>query len=116
VEHHEKGEAVMVELDLSAAQVARDRAVAVVEANASEAFSVQAFSALCAVAAREETLIVDDIWVELGEDAPETRDKRAMGAVMQRGRREKVIAPTNDFRPSAQKQCHANPRRVWRTL
>ena len=104
-------------LDLPAARAARDRGIARVAAAAAEGFADQAFAALDRVARVQQRLIVDDIWAALGSAggiAP-TRDKRAMGAVLQRGVREGVILPTPQFQASAQKQCHANPRRIWQS-
>lgn len=105
-------------LDLPAAQAARDEALDQVDEHASDDFKAQAFHALEVVARQQHSLIVDDVWVALGADShvASTRDKRAMGAVMQRGARERLTAPTDTFRPSAQRQCHANPRRVWKSL
>lgn len=104
--------------DLPAARAARDEAVERVESAADGRFNDQAFHALDRVARRIRLFIVDDVWKELGADQAiaSTHDKRAMGAVMQRGRREGLIMATADFKASAQKQCHANPRRIWSSL
>jgi hypothetical protein len=103
-------------LDLLSAQVARDEAVALGDLHAAELFRVAAFAAVDRVARARARFIVDDVWAAMGAAAPSTHDKRAMGAVMQRACKVRLIAPTADFQPSAQRQCHANPRRVWRSL
>lgn len=105
-------------LDLPAAQQAREVAIAAVDDHADVGFRDQAFLALDRLARRQARLIVDDVWTELRAEPmiESTSDKRAMGAVMQRGFREGLIRPTQDFQASAQRQCHANPRRVWASL
>ena len=101
--------------DLPAARAARDVAIARGVDHASTEFADRAYLAVCAVACRESEFIVDAVWMELGS-VPPTHDKRAMGSVMLRAFRDRIIEPTEEFRASAQRQCHANPRRVWRSL
>lgn len=92
----------------------RDEAVARVEAHAAPAFMPQALAAIERVARMYPIFIVDAVWLELGSSAP-THEKRAMGAAMTEARRRGLIAPTDQFEPSGQPQCHANPRRVWQS-
>ena len=99
-------------LDLQAACVARDLAVARAEAHAAPAFAVAALAAVNRLTRRLRVFIVDDVWAEIGDDWPATPDKRAMGAVMRRAVAAGLIEATADFRASVQKNCHANPRRV----
>ncbi len=103
-------------LDLVAGQEARDAALALADAHAAEAFRVAAYAAVGHLARTRSRFIVDDVWRAMGTAAPSTHDKRAMGAVMQRARKDGLIEPTAEFLPSAQRQCHANPRRVWRSV
>lgn len=100
-------------LNLPAAKVARNDALATVSAHAPEGFQEEALLAVRQAAAAHDTLIVDDVWTYLGSKPFEAR---AIGPVMARARALGIIAPTNEFRASAQPQCHANPRRVWRSL
>lgn len=95
----------------------RDEAIVRVEAHAAPVFKELAFAAVCRVARRRHSFIVDMVWaeLELGEAAP-THEKRAMGAVMVRASRAGIIEPTDEFRASEQRNCHSNPRRVWRSL
>ena len=102
-------------LDLPAARAGRDIAIARGADHASSDFTERAYLAVCTVACRELEFIVDAVWMELGS-VPLTHDKRAMGSVMLRAVRDRIIKPTEEFRASAQRQCHANPRRVWRSL
>ena len=101
--------------DLPAARSARDIAITRGADHASSDFIERAYLAVCAVACRETEFIVDAVWTELGS-VPSTHDRRAMGSVMLRAVRDRIIKPTEEFRASAQRQCHANPRRVWRSL
>ena len=93
----------------------RDEAVDRAARNAAPAFNDLAFAAVCRVAKRRHRFIVDMVWAELGEAAP-THEKRAMGAVMVKASRAGIIEPTDEFRASEQRNCHSNPRRVWRSL
>lgn len=93
----------------------RDEAITRVEAHAAPAFLDLALGAIERVARQRERFIVDEVWVELGGSAP-THEKRAMGAAMRIAVSRGIIAPTPDFRASEQRQCHANPRRIWRSL
>lgn len=59
--------------------------------------------------------IVDEVWGKVDVSTIGAVDKRAMGAAMLEAARQGVIEPTDQYRASAQKQCHGNPRRVWRS-
>lgn len=106
------------DLNVSAATAARDRAVRRAEENADPRFTECAWRAIQRVAGRCQFFIVDDVWREMQVDGliPGTPDKRAMGAVMMRAVRAGYIKRTAEYQPSAQPQCHSNPRRVWRSL
>lgn len=97
------------------AATARDRALAQVADHACEGFIDLAVLAVERVARKRAAFIVDDVWAEF-DDAATTHDKRAMGPVMAIARQLGYIAPTADFVASKQVQCHANPRRVWKSL
>lgn len=100
-------------VDLTKARAARDRALGLAGQHAD--FMESAALAIRQAAARHATFIVDDVWrYMLGE--PTTVDRRAMGAAMVQAVRDGLIEKTDRFVPSAQSQCHANPRRVWRSL
>lgn len=103
------------QLDLFAARAARDEALARVDAHVEPAWRDAALAALERVAHREREFLVEEVWKELGDVAP-PHEGRAMGAVIQRGRREGLIAPTDTFRASSNPLHHAVPRRVWRSL
>lgn len=93
----------------------REEALARVEAHAAPEFIDRAVDAIERVARQCDRFIVDEVWLELAGTAP-THEKRAMGAAMRLACTRGIIAPTPDFRASEQRQCHANPRRVWRSL
>ena len=93
----------------------RDEALERVESNASVEFLATAYGAVKRAAMIHETFIVDDVWQQL-PDFAKTHEKRAMGAVVRRAVKEKIIEPTEEYRASQQPQCHGNPRRVWRSL
>lgn len=97
------------------ARAARDEAIDRVVEHADGDFIDQAIIAIGRVAATREEFIVDEVWKEIDPSA-QTHEKRAMGAAMQMAKKGGLIAPTDRFSPSEQVQCHANPRRVWRSL
>lgn len=93
----------------------RDAAVKKVHRHAAPGF-LEAADRAAERAARElEYLTVDDLWLAMAGDA-KTHDNRAMGPVMTRAKKRGLIEPTDQFRPSTQPSCHANPRRIWRSL
>lgn len=111
----------MTQMDLLTAPVVRDlpearrrRDAGMARSDRDPAFAAAADAAIRRVAAERAAFIVDDVWGYMPE-GPRTVDGRAMGAAMQRAARAGVIAPTPEYWPSAQPQCHANPRRVWRS-
>lgn len=110
-------------VDLSAppasGRARRDTALEQLTAAANQRFLDRALEAIRRLAARGDPFIVDDVWTEMaatGGPSPSPTDNRAMGAALVVARRNRWIAATATFRASAQPQCHANPRRVWRPL
>ena len=45
---------------------------------------------------------------------PSPPEARAYGGIMQKASRDKIIVPTGEWRPMKAKNCHLNPKRVWR--
>ena len=58
--------------------------------------------------------IVDDVWRAMSNSRPD--EARAMGAIILKAARAGLCERTTEYRISAQKQCHGNPRVVWRSL
>lgn len=105
---------IAVVLDLPEGRRRRDVAIAQVQA-ARDAFMAAAALAIETLARRVATFITDDVWVEL-QGATWPRERRAMGAAMRAAQRRGLIQPTDQFAPSARPECHANPKRIWRSL
>src|SRR6478609_9146051 len=106
----------MLEAFTTEAAKARDMAIATV-ARANSLFINDASAAIERVASRRRTFIVDQVWDDLDQRATwKPTDRRAMGAAMLEAERLGIIRKTDEFRARAQKQCHANPRRVWESL
>lgn len=103
--------------DLAHALSARDAALEVVGGRSDVDWIGKALEAGRAVCERLPSFIVDDVQAELARRgvAP-PREGRAMGAVLCAMKREALCVGTGEFRPSANPNCHANPRRVWRSL
>lgn len=96
-------------LDLAEARRRRDVGMTVVDV--SSAFAAAADRAIYEAARTWSAFVVDQVWQFVDGDYPV--DKRAMGSAIMRAVRAKVISGSEDFRHSAQRQCHANPRRIW---
>lgn len=93
---------------------ATTEAVEAVEEHAAPEWLDIAYRAVKIVAGRHETFTTDDVWAILGGTAG-THEARAMGAVMNRIRREKIATPTSSIEISNRPECHRRPVRVWRS-
>lgn len=98
---------------LAAGRKLRDEGISRAEKAANEEWMRAAWVAL--LKARESLfeLTSDDLW-PLIPDGLTTTDNRAMGAVFQRAKREKLLVTTDRTRPSNRPETHANPKRIWR--
>ena len=105
----------------AAGMAERDAAIAQVEANANGQWKEAAFAAVERVCRQKQTFVVDDVWIEFhrsdGIEQAEygTHERRAMGAVMKRAERVGLCENTGQYRVSARKTCHRNPRSLWRS-
>jgi|TARA_Y100000034_G_scaffold40035_1_gene49349 hypothetical protein len=95
---------------------ARDQALAQVDRNANEEWKERALLAVEKCAQKWSRFIVDQVWQELEKGDEPANDNRAMGAVMRRAVKYKLIEPTEDYRPSNRVTSHRVPRRIWKSL
>lgn len=114
------GESASSELSATAREN-RDAAIEQVDGAATEQWKARALQAVGRAAVRQELLIVDDMWTEFraaDEDFADTgtHELRAMGAVVLQACQRGWLARTDMYRASERPNCHANPRRVWRSL
>jgi hypothetical protein len=100
-------------LDPAAAAEGREIGAMLAEDSAGLLWREEALAAVKACCLAHAEFIVDDVWQYL--QAPTPPDGRAMGSIILRAAREGWCEGTPTYRPSAQPQCHANPRRVWRS-
>jgi hypothetical protein len=100
--------------DPDAGRRERDKALDVVDDGASVEWREEAWRA-GTQAARELWFITSD---DVGErmNGVFTNDNRAMGPVMLRLAREKVIEPTDRFIATRRTSSHSSPRRIWQSL
>lgn len=98
--------------DLPEARETTAQAIQRVGDHADPDWKIRALEAVRAVAERQTHFIVDDCW----RFVEEPREPRAMGAVIAKARKQGLIAPTSEYRPSARVTAHSNPRRVWKSL
>lgn len=94
------------------AAIARDKAMAQVEAAADPEWSARALQALRVTAEAKPDFISDDVW-EIGK-LPETREGRALGAIFRVGVRNGWIRKTDRVRPSV--RSHLSGKPVWKSL
>jgi hypothetical protein len=99
------------EANLALGQALRDAAVNQTGTK-NRNFVLVALDAVREVIAHQQFFIIDDVWAVIPRDVDVT-DKRAVGSAMVQAKKLGLIRPTDHFQPSAQPQCHANPRRVW---
>lgn len=103
-----------VRLDAEEAAAQRDAAVDAVDAGGPARWKRLALEAVYRVCLKRSDFIVDDVWIELGLDEKPV-ESRVMGAVIKSATKQGWCEATDVYRPSAQPQCHSNPRRVWRS-
>lgn len=89
----------------------RDDAIAQVDANAPDLWKHEAWSFICAYLERHPELFCDDLW---DAGMPEPPNRRALGPLMQRAARERLMEKTGRYRPSV--SSHQIPKDVWRSL
>jgi len=97
------------------AREARDLAVARVGRSAGVPVMDVLRKAVRETAKERSFFIVDEVWTKLDMSTIGEVDRRAMGAAMLEAARKGIIEPTDQYRAPLQKQCHGNPRRVWRS-
>lgn len=101
--------------DDTGSRAARDHAMDVVESHAATGFADAAYDAGVQCAENNHLFIVDEVWGYLPTGVT-THDLRAMGPVMKRLQRDRVIEPTDQYRGSNKVTSHKVPRVVWRSL
>lgn len=100
--------------DTAAARAAADEAITRVDDHADPEWKDVAAQVVEAVArANPSGFTTDDVWARLDGRDVATHEPRALGAVMRRLQRERVIRPTPHYRTSVRPQCHGRPVRVW---
>jgi len=92
--------------------------MATAELHATQRWTQAAYDAVVFVSGLMPEFTSDDVWAALvqgGHDPLETeRNGKALGAVMLRAAREKLITKTGAVRNSTRPSLHASPRTVWR--
>lgn len=97
---------------MSTATEARDKALKQVGDNANEDWLKTAYEALIQLAFEKDRITSDDLWERVGKP----REPRALGVVMKRAAKVKIIVPTDVYTNSHRAACHARPVRVWESL
>jgi len=96
------------------ARKARDDAIDQVEEHADKEWLDLAVRAIRYAAKQLSYFTTDDIWDILETYKIEgPHEPRAMAAAIRRAQAEGIIRRTSDYAPSARKESHARPKRVW---
>lgn len=72
--------------------------------------------AIAFLATTRHEFTTDDVWAELDRHSATTHEPRALGALMRKAARQRLIAPTDRYVTSTRAACHSRPVKVWRTL
>jgi hypothetical protein len=77
-----------------------------------EAWMSSALAAIRQLAQQQATLTSDDVWAAI---TMPPRQSRMIGNALARAQRAGVIEKTEEHRPSARRENHSRPVRVWRS-
>jgi hypothetical protein len=102
--------------DSAGAASARDESMERVDEHADEEWKEAAYDSVYEVALENETLTADDVQRRLDGKPVHTHELRALGPIMLRAAKERIIEQDGTFTRSTQVQCHSMPRRIWRSL
>ena len=95
--------------DMPTALAARDHAMDEVEANTDAAWALDAWETLVWYLEEHKEFFVDDFWRDSGLEEP--REARALGPIVQRAARQKLIVGTGRSRPSV--RSHGSGKPIW---
>lgn len=105
--------AALAGLDLPASQRAADEGIAASYGAVDPVWKEAAKEVIRRLAHTQQVLVSDDLWAS-GLEKP--REPRAAGGIWQWAAKVGLIEKTNEYRPTAQVESHANPTVVWRSL
>jgi hypothetical protein len=101
-------------LDIIAATEAKEKAIAQVATATNPEWFAECYRIVVATATNTKEFTTDDIWQALADaHLPTPHEPRAIGAVLRHAAANKLIRPTDRYRPSHRVACHARPIRVW---
>jgi len=101
-------------LDIIAATEAKEKAIAQVATATNPEWFAECYRIVVATATNTNEFTTDDIWQALADaKLPTPHEPRAIGAVLRHAAANKLIRPTDRYRPSQRVACHARPIRVW---
>lgn len=104
------------QFDLKAAREARDAGMSLAESGIAPEWRAAATAAVRKLCETRPTFICDDVWLELGERDDTPKNARALGPILNRAAKDGWCRNTKTYVPSANRNCHANPRPVWGSL
>lgn len=93
----------------------REEAINRVDSHANTEWKSVAYLTAMRVARQKRFFTSEEVWDALPDEV-HTHEPRAMGAIMRRLRKEKVVEPTDQFVISTSPLGHGRPSRVWRSL
>ncbi len=104
------------EIDAEKSAAERDAGIAQAEAAALQEFKDRALEACRQVCRKNNYFIIDAVWEEMGEYTPPPGfEARSMGGIIRKAANLGYCRATTHYKPSAQVNCHSNPRREWQS-
>lgn len=94
----------------------RDAGMQRAELHADSDWKTLALEAAYWCASTHSLFTSDDVWarmISLDPDNARTREPRALGSIISKLHRDKVIRPTGHYIPSNRPETHRNPKRQW---
>ena len=91
----------------------KQEAITQVDENADAAWKAECYRVIEWMAKSKQFFSADEVWEHLTGG---THEPRAMGAIFIQAKKDGLIKPTSEWRPSVRPSQHRQPVRVWRSL
>lgn len=102
-----------MEFDFEAAKKGRDEGIQRAHDGAEEGWRGLALQVVLDICKTGREFLVDDVWRALdARGVPRPKEGRAMAGVLRAAESQGWCRKLNQYRASAQKQCHCNPRMI----
>lgn len=93
-----------------------DKAVALAGSHANPDWNREAEATVSILCKRGQDFTTDDVWQLMEQTGLTTREPRALGAIIRKLAKDRLIYQTGGYRKSLRKECHRRPLAVWRPV